>query len=69
MYASVHHRRRFDGYLVFDGFNHASDLQPTAVGEHCLMSASKSQAQTLRDKTGQAYFDRAAATLLALECT
>src|SRR5260370_37599617 len=31
-----------------------------AVG---LMSASKSQAQSVRDKTGQAYFERAAATL------
>ena len=28
-----------------------------------LMSASKSQAQTVSDKTGQAYFERAAATL------
>ena len=32
----------------------------TAVG---LMSASKSQAQSVRDKTGQAYFERAAASL------
>ena len=31
-----------------------------AVG---LMSASKSQAQTVGDKTGQAYFERAAASL------
>jgi len=28
-----------------------------------LMSASKSQAQPVRDKTGRAYFERAAATL------
>src|SRR5260370_42247836 len=32
----------------------------TAVG---LMSASKSQAQTVRDNSGQEYFQRAAATL------